>query len=268
VPLAVPQLRVQDRTDGGGVVVTVEGSDPGAANVVSYQSAAGGGWAAGMTVTGDVILEPLAVRPGYWWFKCESTLGGATVLANIVYGHATWAGDDIVERILAATLARVQALQLEPYNGAAPQVVRQKVINKITLPAPCVVLTTHNQSSAQVGGTNARDDYDRPVLAILSVGAANDDATEPILHQWRGRLEWAFQSQRMAGVPEVLWCKTQPAQVVLKDPDQVERVYATVVLRFRTRERRGLFPGSIPPGAITDENNDPITAEDRLPIMD
>jgi hypothetical protein len=57
---------------------------------------------------------------------------------------------------------------------------------------------------------------------------------------WREQIARAFRQQRLSGVPEIYTCIVEPDQVVGADAWSKNLFASSLVLRFLSRERRGM----------------------------
>lgn len=106
---------------------------------------------------------------------------------------------------------------------------------------PCFVVFLAGAEIA-AEGTNGRDDIDYPVSVVL-IGPGPStaaDGEKPDLTRFRAAASGLFHWKRLAGVPEVLFCKlSSEAPVVSEDTKNLDQLRTGVAIVARTRTGRG-----------------------------
>lgn len=243
MPISTPTLTVTDNADGSGGIATIAGGDVAAANDVFLQSVDGelgtSSWTIAGSRTGNGTVN-LAVTPGFYWCKIESSAAGERVTSNLVYACFTDGELAVLYRCLVAAQARIQSLSLPGISNE--RIVIRKVPDDKNIPKPAVILTPYRQESLNPAeGTNNRDDVGYNVF-IAALDADNQNQTSNFarnLH-WRESIRQAFHNQRLTGVPEIINATVEPLPVIDTQAwfDRNTCVSALIV-QFTSREPRG-----------------------------
>lgn len=250
VPPGTPTLAVADHRDNTGGTANITGADATAAISIFSQSVDGQlgsvNWIlrASRTGNGDVSF---AVPAGYYWFKAESNVSGSLATSNLVYQNITAGETAVLYRCLRAVQSRLQLLALADIAGS--EIIVQKLPLDRALGSatfhelPAVLVSPEQESMDPHAGVNQRDDVGYGVRVTL-VDRDNQERTrEANLDKfllWREQIARAFRQQRLSGVPEIYTCIVEPDQVVGSDAWTKNLFASSLVLRFLSRERRGM----------------------------
>jgi hypothetical protein len=248
--LPAPALTMTDHGDGSGATATINGSEAGATNVVLVQSFAGelasGVWKAAGTVSGNGNVS-LDLAPGHYFAYAASSLDGVVAASGVAYFVVTDGQESLHTRCLAAAQARIVSLALSGL-AASSVVIRKLPVDRhlgasggIALPA--VILSPRRAAMPPAAGTNGFDDVHYDVLVTIF----DRDNQEPTLALnlgrhllWREQIARAFRNQRLGGVPQIIHAEVEPAEGLLEDAWKHELMVSAMLLRFTSREPRGL----------------------------
>jgi hypothetical protein len=112
-----------------------------------------------------------------------------------------------------------------------------------TIALPCILVTPQRETMDPVAGSNVHDDVGYGVLVTL-VAADNQEPTladgldAHLLR--RQRIAQAFRNQRLPGVDTVIGCRVEPADVVHASAWMANLLVCGLLLRFTSREPRGI----------------------------
>lgn len=165
--------------------------------------------------------------------------------------------DAVHSRCLSAVQLRIQDLEFpapthpiseEEMPLAHTSVVVKKlplerIYKKLNVTLPCIIITPGKTTASPTEGVNARDDYRRPCLVTVVMPDNAENTLElnlDIALLWQEKIMRAFHNQRLAGVPEVVICQAEPAESVIPAAWGNNVLASAVLLRFRSREARGL----------------------------
>jgi len=243
-----PTLAVSDNADGTGGVATITGAAAGAAVTVYSQAVDGdlgsAAWTSRGSRTGNGTVS-VAPGNGFFWWKAIASAGGSEATSNLVYQNCSDGLAAVHHRCLAAVQSKVRALGLAGLD-ADSVLVRKLPIDRglgpqVSLPA--VLVTPERETMPPGAGVNLRDDVGYAVAVTL----VDRDNQEPSLSanlnqylRWREQIARAFRHQRLPGVPEIVTCTVEPAGVVGADAWAKNLYVSSLVLRFTSREQRGI----------------------------
>lgn len=247
---AGPALSVADHTNGSGATATITGADtPANINVFTHSvdgQLGSGNWSLTGSRTGNGNLT-LSLPVGYYWFKAESTLPGGLATSNLVYQNVTSGDTAVLYRCLRAVQARLQLLTLE--GIASSSIVVQKIPLDRSLGTaaghqlPALLVSPEQESMDPKAGVNQRDDVGYGVRVTI-VDRDNQERTREanLGHYllWRQQIARAFRQQRLSGVAEIYTCIVEPDQVVGSEAWAKNLFASSLVLRFLSREGRGM----------------------------
>lgn len=246
-------LSITDNQDGT-VTATVSGTDQTATNVISTVPVVGDQnwlaqpWTNQATITGNGVTT-ITLTKGYYWFICASTLASSTTVSFPVYAACTDGQDDVYERCIAATLARLNLMSFVGDETDSPvgiQLINDGIIPvDQMLPFPRLEISVEGEAEEQMDmGVNTRDDYWMGVkITIVDANNSGEYKTKrKKILRWRRQIAAAFAFYRPDSVPECL--KT----VVRFGPTFDARVFENqyivsgLTARYMLRLPRGLFP--------------------------
>jgi hypothetical protein len=245
VPLAVPTLAITDAADGTGGTAAITGGDAGATNVVSHAIFTGTPGSLTWVLSGSRVGNgSVAVAPGngYYLWRVLSSLGGESVVSNLVYQNLTDATQALHYRCLLAVQARIRGLSLTGIASANVRVLKlpRYLRDKDSLPGVAVCPVGKDPN---LGGTNERDDIGYPVL-VTTVSAGDQDLETNLPRNllWRQKIQRALRNQHLAGVPssEIWIVKPEPLEIL--DPTlffEKDLEYSAMLFRCISRETRG-----------------------------
>ncbi len=262
MPLAVPTLTVVDFGDGSSGVATISGSDPASTNVVSVLRVTGdlraGAWddsicspisnsgpsSPNYDGTGDGDFAIIGDGPAYYFVKCQSTLGAASVTSNIPLFNVADNTQSIEKRCMDAVVTRLRLLNFvgdTANDNPGANIFEKFWPDESTTLFPCIFVTFEGEREIEKGGTNVRDDILYPVrVSLYDLKPASWDRPLNKFTLWRQQIYRAFREQRLPGVPEVYTCK--PETQLICDPKlpYYSHFITGLLLRFIARDIRGL----------------------------
>lgn len=254
MPVTLPTLTVQDNFNGT-VTLTTSGGDAGATHAVKYADAATLGWVPLTTISGNASVT-VPVDPGTHWWTAVSTVGAESDVLTPFLGIVSGAETSTYQRILEAVIGELQSLATA---GSLPgldstKIARQDAVFVANLPfdLPGIVVAP-GVNEEQVGGTNARDDFEYPVnVGILDFKWEKDPNSTYDYLLLRERIRRHFNQRRLAlvgeNLPEVYKCVVQFEGVLdyqagpkaaEGDGEGVGHFGSYLTLIFTTRETRG-----------------------------
>jgi hypothetical protein len=155
--------------------------------------------------------------------------------------------DSILYQVLGAVQARIRAVSL---TGVASGSVLYKKLelsrmfrqpDGLTLPG--VLITPGRQTMNPRAGTTSQDDVEYGVLVTI-LRADNQEATigvdldaQTLAYE---KIAKAFRNQRLSGVTEITTCAVEGSDTVLGPAWQKNLLASSMVLRFTSREGRGI----------------------------
>lgn len=229
-----------DDGDDTGATATIAGAT---GTVTVYGARWDGGfsattWAVVGTRTGNGTVA-LTLAAGYWWlYAVDDNHISGTI------GLEVTTGDEVIwYQLLIAVQTLIQALSLD---GLLPaEIIVQKFpINAKTSPPPAgltkgIFITPGRETLTFK--TNLKDDYGYPVQ-VTYFAAANRNLTSNISRamQWRDRIWKANIFQYVGGIESVYNCIPEPGPVF--DAGAWSELFdaGSLVLRFLSREARGI----------------------------
>lgn len=245
----VPALAVADHANNSGATATI--GNVAAGVPVSVYSARFDGelgspdWTLAGSRLGSGSLT-LNLALGHYFAYAVSSSGALQTISNVVYSVVSDAADSIHSRCLEATQARLRLLGLA--GLANERVLVEKVptartVSRVLDGLPAIILSPHRAAMPAVAGTNGLDDVYYDVLVTLldrdnqePTNAANLD--RHLL--WRQQIVRAFRNQRLPGVAEVIDTLVDPVEGPDAEAWKREYLSSSLLLRFVSRERRGL----------------------------
>jgi hypothetical protein len=247
-PLWSPRLDLLDHADNTGATATVSDAALGTINWVYVQrfdgDLGGGDWSGAGSVSGNGDLE-LALATGHYFAYVHSSRGGAEAVSSVVYFVVTDGIESIHTRCLAAVQARIRLLALAGLSSARVVIEKLPVARNLAtgVGLPAVVLSPHRAAMPPTAGTNSLDDVHYDVLVTI----VDRDNQEPSLHEnldrhllWRQQIARAFRNQRLSGVPEVIDAAVELAEGLSDESWKRELMTSAFLLRFTSREGRGM----------------------------
>lgn len=148
-------------------------------------------------------------------------------------------------RCLLAVQELIIALHLPGVADASVVVQKLPWARKFTdgvYPFPGVIVSPLGAETMHPEqGTNRLDDVGYPVHVSI-VAADNQDLTSNLgaYLLWRESIARAFRNQPLDGVPEIIRCTVEPQQIVLPEEFTKGVFHSELLLRFVSREPRGL----------------------------
>jgi hypothetical protein len=248
-PVTSPVLSVVDHADNTGATATIAGAALGSTNTVYVQDFSSdwqsGQWASAGSASGSDSLT-LGLAVGHYFAYVRSSLAGNTAVSAVVYFAVTDGLESIHTRCLAATQARIRLLALEGLSNARVVIEKLPVVRAAGAAAfglPAILLSPERTAMPPTSGTNGLDDVHYDVLATI----LDRDNQEPTLQAnldrhllWRQQIARAFRNQRLSGVPEVIDASVEPADGLVSEAWKRELMASGLLLRFTSREKRGL----------------------------
>jgi hypothetical protein len=237
----VPTLTVTDRADGTGADAAVSGFLFADTVSLYAQDINGGTLTQVGTRSGDGAIAASLATGHYLWVAKGGFSG---TLSGVVVQPVTDGAEDVQARVIDAVAARIRLLALP---GMAA-VYTRKVPWDDDLMFPATVVTDFAQVETVLGGTTGHDEYGHPAYVMFRTNDAHDEKAVVagaevdagnVIRNWRGKVTRAFQGQRLPGVAESMWCEVEPAQITVMDPAETELLFSALLIRARTRERRG-----------------------------
>lgn len=263
--VAVPTLDFLDAADGTGGALTISGSTSGATNTFYTQPLDSSwygdqGWTSRGSRSGNGDIA-VSLAPGLYMGYVHSTSGVESNVSLPLQFRASEERESIYYQILKSAQARIKLLNLNEINNSsivAWKMPLTRAVSALTSTAtgkkatfPVVMLTTMDAETINAdAGTNARDDIGYPVGVAMVSLLEGEYAKRPEYDHletghdrhllWRERIRKAFLNQRLPGVREVNRCVVEPRvpQIAGLLGDNLEG--SAMVLRFFTRETRGL----------------------------
>mgnify|MGYP001585030451 CR=1 FL=1 len=248
--VTAPTLAVADLGTGLGATATISGGDSGATNTIYTQAFDGALGTAAWTTSGSRVgngAVTLSLGIGHYLAVCKSVQGDTANFSTTVYFVVTSTTTAILYQILLAVRSRIQALLLDGIANAS--VVVKKLPMERTFAAqggialPCVLITPQTERMPPLAGTNIKDDITYGVLVTL-IASDNQEKTLALnldrLTLWRERIAKAFRNQRLPGVDSVITASAEPADTVIPAAWAKNLLASAILLRFTSREARGL----------------------------
>jgi hypothetical protein len=249
VPSA-PALIVVDNGNNTGALATISGSTATAMNTVYVQSFDGElgttNWTSAGSRIGDGTLH-LSLTVGHRLAYVNSTLSGVSSVSSVVYFVVTDGLAPVHLACLTAAQARIQALLLDGVGADSILVAKIPLDRNLGtgsgVALPAILLAPERETVDPQAGVNSLDDVGYGVMVTI----VDRDNQEPTLHLnldkyllWREKIVRAFRNQRLPGVPGVMNCVVEPAEVVSGEAWSKNLFTSALVLRFVSREPRGL----------------------------
>lgn len=236
-----PILEITDNQNGTGATAVLSGGSAQAINTIQTQLPAqtvgNPVWQQRVTIIGNGTAA-LPLPTGYYWGSCLSDIDGSQLASNIVWFPVTSDSESVAYRVLLAVQAQIQTLDLP---GLAPSQVYVRMTPDpkiVTYPA---IFITPEDRETYLAGTNFRDDVGYPALIWIANRNDKDYAAKlPMYELWRERIQRYFRRQPLRGVPEIYDCKVETREIVKFLPPQYQYLVSTFVLRFTSREVRGV----------------------------
>ncbi len=149
-----------------------------------------------------------------------------------------------MRRCLAAVQARIRSLSLAGLSSGNVVVSKVALERNLTGDAlPAILLSPHRAAMPATAGTNASDDVSYDVLVTICDRDDQDPTEELNLDRhllWREQVARTFRNQRLSGVPEVINAAVEPAEGLFEQAWQHELLASALLIRFTTRELRGI----------------------------
>lgn len=254
-------LSVADNGDGTGGMASIVGARASATVSLFLSPFSGGLGAAGSWTpsgqrTGNGTIG-ITAPPGHYFAYAVAAAADPPAVSAPVYVALTDNTQSPHYQCLLAAQARVQALSLP--GLAAESVIWRKLPLDRLLGAsqptslPCVLLTPVKESMDPAQGLSALDDV---VYGVQCTIVAADNQ-EPTLQAnfaqytlWRWKIAMAFRLQSLTGVtvkvggqpqPGIYNAYVEPAEVVLPAAWSANLYASALLLRFVSREPRGLY---------------------------
>jgi hypothetical protein len=174
----------------------------------------------------------------HWWKAVHDSTGE---VSNLVYQNLTDGNENIHYRCQEAIQSRIRNLLLE--DIASGSVIIRKVPDPRSTTFPLVVICPgKNENMNPLAGTNAMDDVGYPVTVLV---VESDNQTLETDHAkyllWRRKIAAAFRGQRLPGVPEIMTCTIEPADIVSQTAWFKNIFVTALTVRCNSREDRGLI---------------------------
>jgi hypothetical protein len=247
-PVAPPHLSVADHGDNSGATATIEGAAIGSGNEIFVRDFEGDFGSTSWTSAASLIgngSSLLALATGHYFGYAQSTALGGTAASNVVYFAVTDGLESIHTRCLTAAQARIRLLGLEGLANAAVVVEKLPLTRNLATDVglPAILLSPQRSAMPPGDGTNVLDDVRYDVLVTV----VDRDNQEPTLQAnldrhllWRQQIARAFRNQRLPGVPEIINAEVEQADALVEEAWKRELMTSSVLLRFTSRETRGL----------------------------
>ena len=235
-------LSIVDNANGTATA-TIAGAD--AATVTVYTMKLDGTvWASSGSRSGNGTVT-LTLTAGYYLAYAVGTVSGSPGISPVTSIFAvTTSTQSVQDRILDAVVAQIKLIAPAslPWLPVANVYKRLAVSDEdlATMNLPAVIVTATDRETL-LQGTNSRDDWGKPaVVNICDRKSRMDVATMDRYTLGRERIIRYFTTQRLSGVSETIGCTVEPGLIVDPRLPLFNFLASSFLLRFRTREQRGV----------------------------
>lgn len=247
-------LAITDNEDGTGAVAAISGCGSGDAvslYVSAFSGEVGGSdnWelAGQRTGPGNVTVSESV---GCYFAYAVTSAGEITLVNYFVVTDQSSVSTihNVSYQCLVAAQSRIRALSLPGIASTSVIVLKfayDRMFRQNTSPVtlPCVMLYPKREIMDPSTGVTSKDDVIYPVYCTLAA-ADNQEPTmesgmERLLY-WREKIARAFRNQRLPGVSSMIMGTVEPQDVVSPRPWMNNMLVSGILLKFKSREPRGL----------------------------
>lgn len=242
----MPTYTWTDNKDGTGATLTTSGLVADLTFEIWVQPfgrriGAAGAWSLNRTGVGNGTFA-LSLPVGYYFAYAFPSKAD---MSPVAYFAVTDGEDSVHFRAMQAVEAKIKLLDLD---GLTTVITRKLPTDRgigdtgADIPLPAVVISTMGiEAQPQNQGTNQRDDVDYPVNVTILAADNGDLVTNQARYlKWREQINRAFRNQRLDGVPEIMICRVQPAQITAAQQFWANVYHSSLIVRCVSREVRGM----------------------------
>ena len=243
---------------------TVSGASAGASLTLlvapwTVQAGARLVWSVAATGTadgsGNCTLANVAQPVGFYAWQVVSMATGTTAnqISGAVFRPLIDVTASIHSRILDGVVSALLTLNMVGIGSNPQRIFRRwfgsylegtddDTTNNLGVGLPQIQVSPYPKETI-TGGLTARDDVAYPVLiSIFDIVDAPMIGNIPRNLKWRRQISALFRTQRLAGVPEVIWADVQPDLIVSTEGLAQGYLVGAMTVTFTSRENRGLIP--------------------------